>query len=64
MSWDGVELLRTESGVGILRGGTGVELSLAEIRWIVRNVPIILKVNAGEGMRMPMLVPKPKEKKR
>jgi len=64
MSWNGIELMRTKSGVKILRHGTGVELSLDEIRWLVRNIPVILKVGDGECMLMSFSPPQPKKSKK
>lgn len=51
MSHSEMVLLRTSDGISICRDGTCVKLTSKEVRWLVRNLPVMLKVGEGEKMR-------------
>ena len=60
MYWTGIDIVRNGDKIGILRDGIGLVFSMAEIRWLMRNIPTMLKVGDKEIMRM--IVPTPKRK--
>ena len=58
--WTGIDIVRNGDRIGILRDGMGLTFSMAEIRWLMRNIPTMLKV--GDKEIMQMIVPTPKRK--